>query len=134
MAHVAKPIIIFMSKIINTNINGKEISLLVSIPRFYNLYKEITGKDLLVISRSLGESEEMVTLIEIAKGIVCAGYFTGCQKNKVSPELTKEEIFEFIDFAEDNYHIKIINQWSATQNSNGIELGEVVSQPNHLSQ
>lgn len=117
-----------MSKRINTVLNGKDIVLLISVPRFYELYKEATGRDLLVIARTLSDSPEMVALVEIAKGIVYAGYYTECQKNKVTPELTKDEIFEAINFNEDNYHISIINQWSKSQNSNGVELGEIASQ------
>lgn len=118
-----------MSKRINTSLNGKDIVLLVSVPRFYNLYKEVTGKDLLVVSRTIQDNQEMVTLVEVAKGIVYAGYYTECQKNKVTPELTKEEIFEAIDFNEEDYHISIINQWSVSQNSNSVDAGEVTSQP-----
>jgi hypothetical protein len=121
-----------MSKKITTSLNGKELTLYVSVPRFYNLFKEVIGKDLLVMAEQMKESEnhQMVDLIEVAKGIVCAGYFTECQKNKVTPELTKEEIFEAIDFSEENYHIKIINEWSSisTSSSNGVAPKEGMSQ------
>ena len=112
-----------MSKKIITSLDGKELTLYVTVPRFYNLYKQAIGKDLLVMAIAAKENQEMVDLIEVAKGIVYAGYYTECQRNKVTPVMTKEEIFEAIDFSEDNYHIKIINQWSEISNEKN-EPGE----------
>ena len=109
-----------MSKKITTSLDGKELTLYVTVPRFYNLFKQATGKDLLVMAVLMKGNQEMVDLIEIGKGIVYAGYYTECQRNKTTPIMTKEEIFEAIDFTEDNYHIKIINQWSEVSNSTDV--------------
>src|SRR5688572_20071703 len=83
---------VFMSKKITVELSGKEIVLNFGVGRFYNLFKEATGKDLLTFS----DNFDTVKLVEVTQGIVYAGYYAECKLNKEQPSFTKEEIFEAI--------------------------------------
>ena len=58
-----------MSKKINVTLLEKEITLNFGVGRFYNLFKEATGKDLLTFSSDFDTTK----LVEVTQGIVYAG-------------------------------------------------------------
>lgn len=124
MAQVAKPIIIYMSKKITITLLDKEMVLNFGVGRFYNLFKEATGKDLLTFSNDFDTTK----LVEVTQGIVYAGYNAECKLNKTTPLFTKDEIFEAILDADTSFINEVFTKYSDSIRSNGVAPGEVVSQ------
>ena len=114
-----------MSKKISVELNGKEIVLNFGIGRFYNLFKEATGKDLLTFSSDFDTTK----LVEVTQGIVYAGYYAECKLNKASPLFTKDEIFESILDADVSFINEVFTKYSDSVRSNGVAPGEAASQP-----
>ena len=113
-----------MSKKINISLSGSEITLNFGIGRFYNLFKDATGKDLLTYSEATGTTG----LVEIVQGLVYAGYYAECKLNKTTPSLSKEEIFEAILDSDTSIITKIFEDYIKTVSQNGVVSGEAVSQ------
>jgi hypothetical protein len=113
-----------MSKKINISLLGKELTLNFGVARFYNLFKEATGKDILNYTEVTGTTG----LVEIVQGIVYGGYYAECKLNKVNPELTKDEIFENILDSESTLISEIFEKYIKSVSSNGVAPGEAVSQ------
>ena len=113
-----------MSKKINVTLLEKEITLNFGIARFYNLFKEGTGKDLLSFSNDMDTSK----LVEVTQGIVYGGYYAECKLNKVTPLFTKDEIFEAILDSETSWVNDVYTKYSDSVLTNGVAPGEVVSQ------
>lgn len=113
-----------MSKKINITLQGKDLILNFGVARFYNLFKEATGKDLL----SYKNEEGTVTLVELTQGIVYGGYYAECKKEKITPVFTKDEIFEAILDSESSLLTEIYDKYIESIRSNGVAPGEVVSQ------
>ena len=115
-----------MSKKINVTLNERELTLNFGIGRFYNLFKESTGKDLLTFS----DGFDTVKLVEVTQGIVYAGYYAECIKNKIEPLMTKDEIFEAVLDSDTSFINDVFVKYSNSIRSNGVAPGEVVSQLN----
>ena len=81
-----------MSKKMSVTIGGKELTLNFGVGRFYNIFKETTGFDLL--DQAVDFSS--VKMNQVVQGLVYAGYVAECKLNKQEPELTKESIFESV--------------------------------------
>lgn len=113
-----------MSKKISVEINGKEITLNFGVGRFYNLFKEATGKDLLTFSSDFDTTK----LVEVTQGIVFAGYYAECKLNKSTPEFSKDEIFEAILDSDTSFINDVFTKYSDSIRSNGVAPGEAVSQ------
>lgn len=113
-----------MSKKINISLDGKDLVLNFGIARFYNLFKEATGKDLLTYQ----SSADTTSLVELVQGIVYGGYYAECKKEKKNPELTKDEIFEAIFDSETSLINEIFTKYIDTVSQNGVAPGEAVSQ------
>src|SRR6187551_1689637 len=113
-----------MSKKINVTLLDKEITLNFGVARFYNLFKEGTGKDLLTFSQDMDTTK----LVEVTQGIVYAGYYADCKLNKVSPLFSKEEIFEAVLDSETTWINDVYTKYSNSVLSNGVVSGEAVSQ------
>jgi len=113
-----------MSKRINVELIGKEIVLNFGVGRFYNLFKEATGKDLLTFSSDFDTTK----LVEVTQGIVYAGYYAECKLNKVTPLFSKDEIFEAILDSDTSFINEVFTKYSDSVRSNGVAPGEVVSQ------
>lgn len=103
---------------------GKDVVLNFGIGRFYNLFKEATGKDLLTFSADFDTTK----LVEVTQGIVYAGYYAECKLNKEQPLFTKEEIFEFILDSDTSYINDVFVKYSNSILANGVAPGEVASQ------
>jgi len=97
-----------MSKKINVSLDGKELVLNVGIGGFYQVYKESTGKDLLLTMQSIDAS----LLVEFGQGATYAGYICKCKVNKVKPEYSKEQIFDLVYFAEAKYGADLLNKFN----------------------
>lgn len=111
-------------KRITVELSGKEIVLNFGVGRFYNLFKEATGKDLLTFS----DDFDTTKLVEVTQGIVYAGYYAECKKEKITPLFTKEEIFEAILDSDTSFINDVFVRYSDSVKSNGVAPGEVVSQ------
>src|SRR6478736_7190470 len=112
-----------MSKKINISLSGQEITLNFGIARFYNLFKESTGKDLLDFSTDF----DTVKLVEVTQGIVFAGYYAECKLNKIDPLFTKDQIFEAVLDSETSFINLVYTKYTDSIRSNGVAPGEVVS-------
>jgi len=97
-----------MSKKITVSLDGKELVLNVGIGGFYQVYKESTGKDLLLTMQSIDAS----LLVEFGQGATYAGYICECKVNKVKPEYSKEQIFDLVYFAEAKYGADLLNKFN----------------------
>lgn len=113
-----------MSKKVNISLNGKEIVLNFGVARFYNLFKEATGKDLLAYQSGFDTS----ALVEVVQGIVYGGYYAECKKEKTNPVLTKDEIFELLLDSDTSLINEIFTKYIDTVSQNGVAPGEAVSQ------
>lgn len=111
-------------KRITVELSGKEIVLNFGVGRFYNLFKEATGKDLLTFSSDFDTTK----LVEVTQGIVYAGYYAECRLTKTSPAFTKDEIFEAILDSDTSFINDVFVKYSDSVRSNGVAPGEVVSQ------
>jgi len=76
----------------SVTIGGKDLTLNFGVGRFYNIFKETTGFDLL--DQAVDFSS--VKMNQVVQGLVYAGYVAECKLNKQEPELTKESIFESV--------------------------------------
>lgn len=111
-------------KKINISLLGRDLTLNFGVGRFYNLFKEATGKDLLTYAEATGSTG----LVEIVQGIVFAGYYAECKLNKQTPSLSKDEIFEAILDSDTTDIAKIFDGYIKSVSANGVAPGEVVSQ------
>lgn len=113
-----------MSKKISIDLNGQSLTLNFGIARFYNLFKEATGKDLLTYQ----DGFDTVKLVEVVQGIVYGGYYAECKKEKTTPLFTKDEIFELILDSDTSIINVIFSKYIETVSQNGVAPGEAVSQ------
>jgi hypothetical protein len=111
-------------KKINIVFLNKDITLNFGVARFYNLFKEATGRDILNYTELTGTTG----LVEIVQGIVYGGYYSECKLNKVNPELSKDEIFEGILDSESSLISEIFDKYIKTVSQNGVAPGEAVGQ------
>jgi hypothetical protein len=80
------------SKKMTISLDGKELTLNFGIGRFYHLFKESTGYDLL----DLGKGFDSTKMVDIVQGLVYAGYVAEKKLNKQTPELSKESIYDSV--------------------------------------
>ena len=113
-----------MSKKISVRLLDKDITLNFGVGRFYNLFKEATGKDLLTFSTDF----DTVKLVEVTQGIVYAGYYAECKLKKEQPEFTLTEIFEAILDSDTSFINEVFTKYSDSVRSNGVAPGEATSQ------
>lgn len=78
------------NKKMTVTLDGKEITLNFGVGRFYDLFKETTGFDLLDQAADFNS----VKMNKVVQGLVYAGYVAEEKLNKREPSLTKEWIFE----------------------------------------
>lgn len=107
------------------SIGGKDIVLNFGVIRFYNLFKEATGKDLLTFR----EGFDVSALSEVTQGLIYAGYYSECKLNKSQPEFTKDEIFEMVLDSDTDFVSKIFEDYQKMMSSgeqNGQLKGELV--------
>ena len=97
-----------MSKKITVSLDGKELTLNVGIGGFYQIYKEATGKDLLISMQNI----DSALLTEFGQGATYAGHVCECRVNKVKPEYTKEQIFELVFCEDSKYSADLLNKFS----------------------
>lgn len=109
-----------MSKHLTVQLNGEPMILNVGVGRFYNLFKESTGKDILNYASGFDTSE----LMDIVCGIVYAGYNAECKLNKLPPKYTKEEIFDLVLNADTEQVTQIYKEYNTL-----FSTGESESQP-----
>lgn len=113
-----------MSKKITIELSGKELVLNFGIGRFYEEFKSCTGEDLITLAQGFDSSK----LISIVKGLVWAGYFSECKKERKQLLFTKEEVFELVSDCETDWIAQTFKKYTDTIQSNGVAPGEVVSQ------
>lgn len=113
-----------MSKKTTISLSGNEIVLNFGLGRFYEEYKSSTGEDLI----TLGQGFDSSKLVSVVKGLVWAGYFAECKKEKKQLLFTKEEMFELISDCETEWITQTFKKYTDTIQSNGVAPGEVVSQ------
>ena len=116
-----------MSKKITVSLDGKELTLNVGIDGFYQVYKEATGKDLLL---SMGNIDS-ASLTEFGQGATYAGYVCDCVMNDLKPTFTKEQIFKWV-FCAEGYSAKLLNQFSELNKTEEVP-GEMNGQPKELA-
>jgi hypothetical protein len=116
-----------MSKIIKTKIHGEEITLNIGVTRFYNLFKEVTGYDILSMSGNIEASK----LADFTFGVVYSGYYANCKIEKTNPRFSKEEILEAILDMEIEDVNNLIQEYTRVVGGNkeNQEPGEPESQP-----
>ena len=111
-------------KKITVSLGSKDIVLNFGIARFYNLFKEATGKDLMAFSVDFDTTK----LIEVTQGIVYAGHYAESKLNKTEPVFSKDEIFELILDSDTAFINMVFTKYNESLNSNGVASGEVASQ------
>lgn len=102
-------------------LNGEPMTLNVGVGRFYHLFKEGTGRDILTYASGFDTSD----LMNIVGGIVYAGYYSECKLKKENPKYTKEECFDMVMDAESDLVTGIFKDYNSLVSS-----GESESQPN----
>ena len=107
-----------MSKKITVSLDGKELTLNVGIGGFYQIYKEATGKDLLMSMQNF----DSALLTEFGQGATYAGYVCECRVSKVKPEFTKDQIFDMVFCEDARYSADLLNKFSELNKS--IDSGE----------
>ena len=107
-----------MSKKITVSLDGKELTLNVGIGGFYQIYKEATGKDLLMSMQNF----DSALLTEFGQGATYAGYVCECRVSKVKPEFTKDQIFDMVFCEDAKYSADLLNKFSELNKS--IDSGE----------
>jgi len=103
------------------NIGGKDIVLNFGVNRFYKVFKECTGKDIL----NFGEGFDADKMVDVTCGIVYAAYVAECKLNKQEPEFTQEQVFDFILDMDAADSTRIFNDFNSM-----MAPGEAQSQPN----
>lgn len=103
-----------MSKKMSVTLGGKDLTLNFGVGRFYNIFKEVTGFDLLDQSANFST----IKMNEVVQGLVYAGYIAECKLNKKEPELTKDFIFDEV-LNEDT--AKIYSEYAAVVNPKAAE-------------
>ena len=81
-----------MSKKMSVTIGGKDLTLNFGVGRFYNIFKETTGFDLLDQAADFST----IKMNEVVQGLVYAGYVAECKKNNKDVELTKDFIYDAV--------------------------------------
>ncbi len=76
----------------SVTIGGKELTLNFGVGRFYNIFKDVTGFDLLDQAADFST----IKMNEVVQGLVYAGYVSECKLNKREPELTKDFIYDAV--------------------------------------
>lgn len=109
-----------MTKKMTVSLGGKDLVLNFGVNRFYHLFKEGTGHDIL----NLGEGFDIDKLVLFAQGFIYAAYYSECKLNKVAPEFTKDEIFEFVMDADSSLPGDIFRKYNES-----VSPGEANSQP-----
>lgn len=113
-----------MSKKITITLLHKELALNFGVARFYNLFKEATGKDLLTYQSGF----DTTSLVEVVQGVVYGGYYAECKKEKIEPVFTKEQLFELILDSDTSLINEIFTKYIETVSQNGVTSGEAASQ------
>ena len=98
-------------KKMNISLGGKELVLNFGVNRFYHLFKEGTGHDIM----TLGEGFDISKLVMFAQGFVYAAYYSECKLNKETPAFTKDEIFELIMDADVKLPNEIFSKYNESQ-------------------
>jgi len=111
-----------MSKKITVSLDGKELTLNVGIGGFYQIYKEATGKDLLLSMQNI----DSAMLTEFGQGATYAGYFCECVVNDIKPTYTKEQIFKLVFCEDSKYSADLLNRFSELNKTE--ETGEMNGQ------
>ncbi len=93
------------------SLGGKELVLNYGVNRFYHLFKEGTGQDIM----TLGEGFDISKLVMFAQGFVYAAYYSECKLNKTNPELTRDEIFELVMDADVSLPNEIFTKYNESQ-------------------
>ena len=97
------------------SLGGKDLVLNFGVNRFYHLFKEGTGHDIL----TFGEGFDISKLVLFAQGFVYASYYSECKLNKTQPEYTKDEIFEMVMDADNSLPNEIFVKYN-----NSVTSGE----------
>lgn len=103
------------------SLGGKELKLNFGVNRFYHLFKEGTGIDLM----TFGEGIDSDKLVLFAKGFIYAGYMSECKLNKQTPEFSKDDLFEMVMDADSSLPAELLTKYQE-----GVTPGEATSQPN----
>lgn len=111
-------------KRITITLNEKELILNFGIGRFYELFKEGVGWDLM----TLAEGFDSAKLMEVVKGLVYAGYYAECKKNKETPLLSKEQIFDAVLDSDSDWISDVFVKYTDSVKSNGVAPKEALSQ------
>lgn len=112
-----------MSKKMIVNLGDKELTLNFGVGRFYNLFKETTGFDLLDQSADFST----IKMNEVVQGLVYAGYVAECKLHRKEPELTKDWIYDEV-LNEDT--AKIYADYAAIVNPKAAEELEAAGKTN----
>lgn len=111
-------------------LDGKELTLNFGVGRFYDIFKETTGFDLL----DQGVDFSSVKMNKVVQGLVYAGYVAEEKLNKREPSLTKDWIFEEVLNADTaqiyNSYAQVVNPKAAEELS---EAGKANGQPREMS-
>lgn len=110
-----------MNKTMTVSLGGKDLILNFGVNRFYHLFKEGTGQDILIF----GEGFDADKLVLFAQGFIYSGYYSDCKLKKVQPEFSKDEIFELVMDADSSLAYDIFSRYNESQTP-----GEAQSQPN----
>lgn len=97
-----------MSKTMTVSLGGKDLLLNFGVNRFYHLFKEGTGQDIL----SLGEGFDISKLVMFAQGFIYAAYYSECKLNKITPVFSKDEIFELVMDADSSLPTKLFKEYN----------------------
>ncbi len=92
------------------SLGGKELVLNYGVNRFYHLFKEGTGQDIL----TLGEGFDISKLVMFAQGFIYAAYYSECKLNKSNPEFSKDEIFELVMDADSSLPNEIFSKYNSS--------------------
>ena len=107
-----------MSKTMNVTLGDKDLVLNFGVNRFYHLFKEGTGHDIL----TLGEGFDISKLVMFAQGFIYAAYYSECKLNKITPVFSKDEIFELVMDADSSLPADLFKKYNDS-------VGEQQSQP-----
>lgn len=82
-----------MEKKLNVNVCGREITLDLGVNMFYEIFEQQTGIDLFAgYLIDIGT----IKILRYVKGFLIAGYRTACFKAGRQPELTDQQIIDYV--------------------------------------
>lgn len=118
------------SKKMTVTLDSKELTLNFGVGRFYEIFKEATGFDLL----DQGADFSSIKMNKVVQGLVYAGYVAEEKLHKREPSLTKDWVFEEVLNADTskiyNDYAKVVNPKAAEELQ---ELGKKNGQPTETS-